>query len=149
MTSTPKWLDFLINDYSPPDTLAYNYGRGASTIDDDVIAPHFWGAKSLVNQGKEFFLTADNEKSPMHANWTGANSAFVVWFGINDVANTAEEKELDRDGLYLRAVQSYLRVLQGLYGAGARRFLLLSLPRKSMLDLLPRKQIMLIVGHSH
>ena len=84
----------------------------------------------MVTQTKEFFLTANDEKGPMHANWTAGNSAFVVWFGINDVANTADQKELGLEDLYNKVVKSYLTSLDKLYDAGARRFLILGLPRE-------------------
>lgn len=130
VTSAAKWLDFLISDYSPPQTLAYNFARGASTIDDEVVAPQFWGAKSLVTQSKEFIQTAAEGRSSTQIGWTVENSAFVIWFGINDVANTAEDKELDLNSVYLRVADSYVRVLKELYAVGARRFLLLTVPRE-------------------
>lgn len=63
-------------------------------------------------------------------DWTKENSAFVIWFGTNDVYNTAEDKELDLNSVYLRLAKSYIRVLRELHAIGARRFLLLTVPRE-------------------
>lgn len=94
------------------------------------MPPHFWGAKAFVEQGREFLATVNNGQHKMHVDWTAANSAFVVWFGINDVGNTAEQEGQEHEMLYRSVVQSYFKVLDTFYKAGARRFVLLTVPRE-------------------
>jgi len=129
-TYTPKWLDYVV-DMSPSGTHAYNFARGASTVDGDLVPPQFWGAKAFTAQGQEWVDTAANPKHKMHTSWTADNSAFIVWFGINDVSNTCDHfSEDEYKKLYEKIVQSYMKVLSLFYDNGGRKFIILGLPRK-------------------
>lgn len=127
-------------------TRAWNSARGASTVDGDLIPPQFWGAKSLVDQASECMDTVGSGEAWMLSR-KGVGSAteagemegdmsersiFIFWFGINDVANTAEDHGADElEILYEKVVESYVGVLERLYEHGGRWFVVLGVPRMS------------------
>jgi hypothetical protein len=67
-------------------------------------------------------------KKPAKVPWTAKNTVVGVWMGVNDVGNSfylgnaAEIAE--------KAVARYFELLQILYNAGLRKFVLLSVPRE-------------------
>ena len=60
--------------------------------------------------------------------WTGADSVFAVWIGINDVGNSYYYGPGVTDGLNARILAEYRAALDALYAAGARHFVLLNVP---------------------
>ena len=80
---------------------------------------------SFVDQVSQF---SDSIAShPAYAPWTAADALVGVWIGVNDVGNsywTANETVL-----LGRIMDRYFAQLQIVYDAGARNFVLLSVPR--------------------
>lgn len=83
---------------------------------------------SFIDQVKQF--SDSIAAKPDYAPWTGGNSLFGVWMGVNDVGNTWWKE--DYGELLERIMDSYFGRLQVLYDAGARNFVLLGVPRESL-----------------
>ncbi len=81
---------------------------------------------SLIDQVTQFSESIATK--PAYAPWTAENALFGVWIGVNDVGNSWWLEEYD--ALVEKIMDTYFGQLQVLYDAGARKFVLLSVPRK-------------------
>jgi hypothetical protein len=80
---------------------------------------------SFIDQVAQF--SGSIAKKPSYAPW-GDNALFGVWMGVNDVGNTWWMSDYDQ--IVERIMDSYFGQLQVLYNAGARNFMLMTVPRK-------------------
>lgn len=86
-----------------------------------------------MDQVREF--GASVAAKPDYAPWTADNALFGVWIGVNDVGNTFWLGNVSETNLKIMDV--YFAQLQTLYEAGARRFAILSVPRKPYVSFIP------------
>lgn len=120
----PNWLGWLLKR-APKNTLNYNFAVGGATSDGSVTFPG--GHNPFSVQVDDFMPVARHGEH--FAPWTGNNSIFIVWFGVNDVDLTVTQAKPELEivdfliGKYFDSVDK-LRVV------GARRFLFLGVPRK-------------------
>ncbi|KAF3765360.1 family 16 carbohydrate esterase, partial [Cryphonectria parasitica EP155] len=119
-----NWIDNLITEYNLTLMLNYNFAYGGATTDSDLVAPYEPGVLSLIDQTTEF---SDSIAShPSTTPWTSNNTLFGVWMGVNDVGNSYYESNVTD---ILDAIMVvYFDQLQIMYNAGARYFVLLSVP---------------------
>lgn len=75
-----NWVDFVTTKYNKTLTLTYNYAFGGATIDSKLVRG---SAISLTDQVNEFLGSAATK-----APWTGDNSLFSFWIGINDITGS-------------------------------------------------------------
>lgn len=97
------------------------------------MTPYAPTVLSLVDQVSQF--SGSIASHPSYAPWTAADTLVGVWIGVNDVGNsywTANETVL-----LGKIMDRYFAQLQIAYDAGARNFVLLSVPRTGPLGLLP------------
>jgi len=90
------------------------------------VQPYTSTVLSFVDQVSQF--SSSIASHPSYAPWTEANTLVGVWVGVNDVGNSywlANETTL-----LGQIMDRYFEQLQILYDAGARDFVLLSVPRK-------------------
>lgn len=74
-------------------------------------------------------FSANLAQQPDYASWTASNTVVGVWMGVNDVGNTFS---LDNSTeIYDATLTRYFELLQTVYDAGVRKFVLLSVPRKA------------------
>lgn len=73
---------------------------------------------------------------PSYAPWTAKNTLVGVWMGVNDVGNSYYNEGVDE--LLGKIMDKYFEQLQTIYDAGARNFVLLTVPRKSLPPFPPR-----------
>lgn len=77
-------MDFLTTTYNQSFIQTFNLGYGGATIDPSLIgSPYGYIVQSFRQQVQDEFL-------PTYATnpgvaWSGSNSLFTVFFGINDV----------------------------------------------------------------
>ena len=60
--------------------------------------------------------------------WTSKDSLFGVWFGINDTGNRKSTDDLTNEDYEAMTFLMYFRLLDELYQAGARNFVILNIP---------------------
>ncbi|KAI8623907.1 hypothetical protein F5Y19DRAFT_491815 [Xylariaceae sp. FL1651] len=119
-----NWIDNLIMKFNTSLLLNYNFAYGGATTDSGLVAPYAAGVLSFVDQVTEFSNSI--APHPSTAPWTSANSLFGIWMGVNDVGNAWYQSNVTD---ILDAIMVvYFDQLQILYNAGARNFLLLSVP---------------------
>lgn len=122
--SGPNWVGNLIHDLSPPATLSYNFAFGGSVIDSAFIP----SAKSLYNfvNATEVFVSLFNPQK-VNIPWTGTNSAFMYWFGINDILRTFDVRDETMESLFEKIIGSYYRQAGRAYALGGRRFIFMGM----------------------
>jgi phospholipase/lecithinase/hemolysin len=120
-----NWVGFLASQYNTSTLLAYNFAYGGATTNATIVPPFQSTVLSFIDQVAQF--SGSIAKKPSYAPW-GDNALFGVWIGVNDVGNTWWKSDYDQ--IVNQIMDSYFGQLQILYDAGARNFMLLTVPRK-------------------
>jgi phospholipase/lecithinase/hemolysin len=120
-----NWVGFLASKYNTSTLLAYNFAYGGATTNATIVPPYASTVLSFVDQVAQF--SSSIAKKPSYAPW-GDNALFGVWIGVNDVGNSWWKEDYDQ--IVEQIMASYFGQLQILYDAGARNFMLLTVPRK-------------------
>jgi len=104
----PNWVGHLITNYSPSEDqlLVYDYAVGGARV------------QGVRNQIQVMFMMKIAEK-PYWAPWTGADTLFITWVGINDSAWSSDPVD---------NVKMLFEAQESLYGNGARNFLFVNVP---------------------
>lgn len=105
--------------------LSYNFAYGGATTNATIVPPYTSSVLSFIDQVTQFSNSI--AKKPSYAPW-GDNALFAVWIGVNDVGNTWWLDNYDQ--IVSQIMDSYFGQLQILYNAGARNFMLMTVPRK-------------------
>lgn len=116
--------------HSPPNTLVYNFAATGATIDASIVPAEVPEIPSFVNQTLTFASNAGSALSSV--NWRSSQSLFLIWFGTNDLSTIATSGvSRDRAKMLIRElVERYYDLMGDLYRAGARRFMVLTVPRE-------------------
>lgn len=119
-----QWIDFLIAKYNKTLVLSYNFAYGGATTDASLVTPYESTVLSFVDQTTEFstYLVP----APSYAPWTASNALFAVWMGVNDVGNAWYESNWTT--IAEAVVTRYFEEVQIMYDAGARNFLVMTVP---------------------
>jgi phospholipase/lecithinase/hemolysin len=124
------WVGFEVTKYNASLLLSYNLAYGGATTDASLVAPYADTVLSFVDQVGEF--SASLAAKPDWAPWTASDTLVGVWMGVNDVGNTFWLSNMTD---VLDAVTTrYIEQLQVTYDAGARNFVVLTVPRKLSLE---------------
>lgn len=120
-----NWLGLLTLGYNKTLVLNYDFAKGGATVNNSIVKSN--NRPDFADQVAEFKGSIGSK--PEYAKWTGDNALFAVWFGINDIglsyAQGGENARIDK------VHNSYFKNLDALYKAGARNFVILTIPRKS------------------
>lgn len=125
----PNWIDYLTVKYNTSRLQTYNLASGGATVDAALVTPWRPTVLSLIDQVQKQFIPGYVQNSAPGAsalNWTGDNSLFAVWIGINDVGNSywlEDAKELNA-----KIVARYAEQVDALYTSGGRNFVFLNVP---------------------
>ena len=122
-----NWIDFLIHERAPANTLCYNFACYGATVTRSPGDPPPLQYRTFTDQIQVFQDVKDT------APWNGNNSLFVSWFGVNDIAlNTALgfplESGASSSNGYDGVATPYFDQLEILHDAGARDFMVLLVP---------------------
>ena len=133
----PNWLGRLITEHSPPNTLAYNYAAVGATINASIVTEEASQIPSFVNQTATFLQSVGSPLSSV--DWAQQQHILVIGFGGNDLTGIALNRTSTdvEQSLVEELVEGYFGLLGDLYNAGARRYLLLSVPRESWCNPFP------------
>lgn len=122
-----NWIGRLVSEYNLSTLLSYNFAYGGATTDASLVAPFEASVLSFVDQVTEFSNSIASH--PPTTPWTSKNTLVGVWMGVNDVGGSYYQSNVTD---ILDAVMAvYFKQLQTIYNAGARNFVLLSVPRES------------------
>ncbi|KUI67717.1 Thermolabile hemolysin [Cytospora mali] len=119
-----NWVGFLVSQFNDSTLLSYNFAYGGATTDSNIVAPYESSVLSFVDQVTEFSESIASH--PSYAPWTAADTLVGVWIGVNDVGNIYYLSNVTdvMDAVMAR----YFEQLQIIHDAGARNFVLLSVP---------------------
>lgn len=121
-----NWVGFMVTEFNTTLRMSYNFAYGGATVDADLVTPYTSTVLSLIDQVAQF---GDSLAShPDYAPWTADNTLVGVWMGVNDIGNSYWREDVD--SLMAQVVERYFEQLQIIYNAGARQFVLLSVPRE-------------------
>ncbi|QRV72535.1 glycoside hydrolase family 3 protein [Ceratobasidium sp. AG-Ba] len=119
--SVPNWIDLVTAKYNTGTVLTYNFAYGGATINASLVAPYTPSIPSLIDQTNTFF--ANKAVAP----WTGSNTVFSIFIGINDIGGSWFQSG-DRAAFSDVLLNSYFTIVQKLYDAGGRNFLFINVP---------------------
>ncbi|KAF8323342.1 hypothetical protein DL93DRAFT_2191230 [Clavulina sp. PMI_390] len=121
-----NWVMALTTRYNVTNTALYNLAYGGATTDSKLVTPYLPTVESLVDQVTLFkqYLSPP----PAAAPWTGSDSLFAIWIGINDVGNSWYWTNTTQAAFHKVIMDRYFQQVDILYAAGARSFLFLNVP---------------------
>ncbi|KAL8657015.1 MAG: hypothetical protein Q9226_002342 [Calogaya cf. arnoldii] len=128
----PNYVDFLTTTYNQSFIRTFNLAYGGATIDPSLVgSPYGLIVQSFRQQVEEQFIPTYATNSGVE--WTGSNSLFTIFFGINagtllplsDVILSYGQRN---STLNFLLIKSYEDLVHELYAAGARNFLFLNVP---------------------
>ncbi|KAI9663438.1 MAG: hypothetical protein M1829_006076 [Trizodia sp. TS-e1964] len=120
----PNWVSYLTTTYNKSPFLQYNLAVGGATVDTAIAGTYRSNVLSFRQQVEELFLPIYGSASTP-APWTGANSLFAIWIGINDIIDCQGASLNDKID---SVIAEYGILVEKLYTAGARNFLFLDVP---------------------
>ncbi|KAF4414629.1 hypothetical protein F53441_14723 [Fusarium austroafricanum] len=118
----PNWVGNMVTEQNSSLVLAYNFAYGGATVDSKIVKPWSDTVKSLVDQVDQF----SNSVGKHPVSWNAENTIAGVWIGINDVGGTFYLQ--DAASIIEKATTRYFEMLEVLYQAGLRKFVLLRVP---------------------
>ncbi|RYP04654.1 hypothetical protein DL764_004316 [Monosporascus ibericus] len=127
----PNWVGFLTTKHNASLLQTYNFAYGGATVDSDLVAPYDPSVVSMKEQVRSQFLpgyTGDSPSAPGAPSWTGKDSVFAFWIGINDVGNSWWLAPAERGPLYARIFELYAALAAQLREQGARNFVFVNVP---------------------
>ncbi|KAL8693978.1 MAG: hypothetical protein Q9218_001276 [Villophora microphyllina] len=120
----PNYIDFLTTTYNQSFIETFNLGYGGATIDPSLVgSPYGYIVQSFRQQVQNVFLPTYASNSGVQ--WSGSNSLFTVFFGINDVILSYAQRNSTLNFLLIKSYEDYVHQL---YAAGARNFLFMNVP---------------------
>lgn len=124
-TGKANWVGHLVHDDSPRNTLSYNFAVSGATTNNSKVNGN---VADFITQVSTFSGSVGTTPHPSYAPWTSSNSAFAIWFGINDIGNSYAQN--NTHNLNTQILEDYFKQVDILYNAGGRRFLFIQIPRK-------------------
>lgn len=126
----PNYVYYASTKYNTSVVYTYNFARSGATINESIIPPTIASFPSVVQQVDAFSKTYAGRNPTDNLSWTGANSLFSLWIGVNDVGRSYNPTDptFNQSKLHDELISSYIANLQTLYDLGARRFLILNVP---------------------
>ncbi|KAF6823773.1 cellulose-binding gdsl lipase [Colletotrichum musicola] len=122
----PNWVDFLAVKHNASLLYAYNLAYGGATVDAALVKPYADTVLTLKDQVQTLFKSAyADRKEP---SWTGADSLFAFWIGVNDIGNSYWNGPEATSALNAKILDVYTSLAQEIYDAGGRNFVWLAVP---------------------
>ncbi|KAM0346324.1 hypothetical protein ACHAPU_005755 [Fusarium lateritium] len=121
----PNWVGYLTSAFNESPFLTYNFGTSGAVVDSSDGSANSY---TVVREIDEQF--APNYK--LGKTFAPDSSLFAIWIGINDVIHNYKNR---KSNTYDASFRSYRTQIEKLYKAGARNFLLMTIPP---LQLTPR-----------
>lgn len=118
---------------APNNTLVYNFAYGGATVNASLATgslPHVLSFIDQVSSFSSILGGADSSPGPpaRHAPWRATNSAFAIWFGVNDIGTTFDLADPAFPVRNQQILDSYFGQVDVLYRAGGRRFVFINVP---------------------
>ncbi|KAI2464652.1 carbohydrate esterase family 16 protein [Annulohypoxylon bovei var. microspora] len=127
----PNWVGYLTIKYNASRLQTYNLAYGGATVDSDLVKPYLPTVLSVKQQVQDEFIpgyTGASPKAPSAPEWTGTDSVFAFWIGINDIGNSYGSGANSSSLLYTKIFDVYSGLVDQLYSSGARNFVFINVP---------------------
>ncbi|OLN82385.1 Thermolabile hemolysin 2, partial [Colletotrichum chlorophyti] len=122
----PNWVDYLTVKHNASLLYTYNLAYGGATVDAALVKPYADTVLTLKDQVQTLFKEAYGSRaSPA---WSGADSLFAFWIGVNDIGNSYWNGPEATAALNAKIVGVYEALVRELYDTGARNFVWLKVP---------------------
>ncbi|GKT51178.1 acetylesterase [Colletotrichum spaethianum] len=122
----PNWVDYITVKHNASLLYTYNLAYGGATVDAALVKPYADTVLTLKDQVQTLFAGAYASRAdPV---WSGADSVFAFWIGINDIGNSYWNGAEATSALNAKIVDVYRGLAKELYEAGARNFVWLTVP---------------------
>jgi phospholipase/lecithinase/hemolysin len=127
INSGPNYVGYLTTKYNASLVFTYNIASGGATVDAALAKPYLPTVHSLIDQVTGDFMPAYGvmPTSRRRVQWTGDDSLFLFFIGINDVLNTYNA---NNPSLVAKIFSEYTGLVEQVYSSGARNFLFLDVP---------------------
>lgn len=123
----PNWVGYLTVKYNASSLLTYNLAYGGATVDSALVTPYDPSVKSLKDQVQSEFIPGYTGSAPKAA-WTGDDSIFAIWIGINDIGNSYYNGADATDALNAQIFDVLSGLVGQIYDAGGRNYVLINVP---------------------
>ncbi|EJD44375.1 hypothetical protein AURDEDRAFT_104001 [Auricularia subglabra TFB-10046 SS5] len=123
----PSWTYLNTVKYNTTQLYTYNFAYGGATIDRAIVPP---SSATILTVGEQLnqFQNGYTGDAPLNqVPWTGANSLFSTFIGINDIGRSYLQ-DTNHSALHDRLMASYTAAMQRIYDFGGRNFLFLNVP---------------------
>lgn len=114
----PNWVGHLTATFNESAFLTYNFAASGATLDVSIVNNNNY---DVIREIDEEFTRYYKVGETFEAD----TSLFAVWIGINDIANSYLNDDLD---IHTKIFESFRYLIDSLYEAGARNFLFLTVP---------------------
>ncbi|EJD37816.1 hypothetical protein AURDEDRAFT_173089 [Auricularia subglabra TFB-10046 SS5] len=121
----PGYVYHAALNYNTSSTYAYNFARAGATVNATLVTPA--NPATLIVQVDEFEESYAGPTPATSLAWTGDNSLFSIWFGINDIGGSYL-RNIDQPSIIDSVLDSYFFNVKRLVDLGARKILLLNVP---------------------
>ncbi|GAA5820703.1 hypothetical protein JCM11251_003119 [Rhodosporidiobolus azoricus] len=123
-----NWIHYLALSNDATSNSYYDFAGFGATVNNSIVQAASDAPPSFADQVKtweEYFVKPEGEETEVE--WTGENSLFTIFFGINDIGFTGFQ-HLNASDIIPLVVESYGNLVTKLYNGGARNFLILLMP---------------------
>ncbi|KAL8280784.1 hypothetical protein RQP46_006788 [Phenoliferia psychrophenolica] len=126
----PNWINYLESTFNKSNILLRDLAYGGATINSSLVYPGNTGIKSLADQAS--FTVGEFVQyfspSPRGIKWSGKNSLFATWIGINDNFRSSFWTNTTNPAFHKTELDNWMALQIKLYNTGARNFLVLTVP---------------------
>lgn len=128
-TPNPKWINFLVDDYSRNHSVyTYNFAISGAMVTNALMPPWLLSptqqnlpVDEQISHNFETYCGASTFECP----WKADSSLFVIFAGINDVSAPFY---IGAERQPLAVLPYYYKNVRKLYSLGARNFLFMNVP---------------------
>ncbi|KAE9567742.1 Acetylesterase [Colletotrichum fructicola] len=122
----PNWVDYLTVKHNASLLYTYNLAYGGATVDAALVKPYADTVLTLKDQVSGLFNTSYAARTA--PAWTGADTIFAFWIGVNDIGNSYWNGADSTGPLNDKIVGVYEGLAKEIWEAGGRNFVWLSVP---------------------
>ncbi|PNP47354.1 hypothetical protein TGAMA5MH_01170 [Trichoderma gamsii] len=125
-----NWVDFLTVTYNASVFFSYDLAVSGATLDNDIVAASSTSIASVKQQIVSQFIPGyvSPITVPKPPKWTGSNTLFTIWVGINDIGATFGKGSASTASINQQLISEYTSLVEQLYAAGARNFVFITVP---------------------
>ncbi|MCJ1458624.1 hypothetical protein MMC28_008998 [Mycoblastus sanguinarius] len=127
-TGGPNYIDFLTTEHNNSLVLSYNFAFGGATITDSIVPTSDPTINTFQQQVENYYQPKYSVQGGANAPWSADDAIFIIFFGINDIFGSYENKDIDPAVQIPKLLDAYFSYVDELHRTGARKFLFVGVP---------------------